>query len=147
MRRLALSFVFLAMIAASSPPHASAQEAQFTITPNEAPPGTVLTARSVTPCPAQAGEDPRVRVLLLGQITGGAVETSVSVPPTGGPWEVQLAIPADFPPGLTQVEAACLTGPANASSSSLAYAFLAFNVVAPAAAPPPPVEATPRLTG
>lgn len=121
---------------------------QFTATPAEGPPGTVIDVSSVTPCPALSGPNPRV-FLSLGSFGFFSV-TEVPISSSGGPWQGQLTVRPEQPPEPALITAQCVTGESDAINIQFTYSPVPFGVTAPPAPPTPPappVRSAPRLTG
>jgi hypothetical protein len=136
------------------------QEGEFTISPSTGAPGTEVTARSVTPCPAvsAAGSQPRTYVAAVAFQSWAAI---VPVPLEGGPWEVRTTVP-DLPGEQLGVRAGCLVTKGNVVTQTLGYKAVPFDVTVPPPPPPSgktfeiviidsapasPTRGTPRFTG
>jgi photosystem II stability/assembly factor-like uncharacterized protein len=104
----------------------------LTMTPSSGPSGTVISADSVTPCPAMSTN---ATIYLKNNADTTIASGSSSSFDASGDWAGTLAVPAGTPSGPYFVTASCFEPSIHGATDTQNYAFSAFNV---STAPPPP---------
>jgi hypothetical protein len=104
----------------------------LTTTPSSGPPGTVISADSVTPCPAMSTN---AKMYLKNNADTTVASGSSSSFDASGNWAGTVAVPAGTPSGSYFVTASCFEPSTHGVTDTQNYAFSAFSVTT---SPPPP---------
>jgi hypothetical protein len=120
------------------------EQGEMSLTPAEGSDGSLVTLKSVTPCPPSP--DPNAEYQLNTQFL--ELPFIRKLPPTGGDWEVHTKLFAVAGNRDIEIPAACNVVTDGGLEPTLSYAPAHFTIVGPLESrPAPQVPATPTFTG
>ena len=105
----------------------------LTTTPSSGPPGTVISADSVTPCPSGST---RTTISFKNSADVTVASASASSFDASGDWAGTVAVPTGTTPGSYFVTASCFQPSSHGATDTQNYNFSAFSA---SSQPPPPV--------